>query len=120
MAAEEAQQGHETPRRRGRRGRPPGSRTGTGRTRRKPAAGGDLVSQLNGMVAELIKENRKLRRQVTKLTEKGAAAASKTVERSLRTISRRVEKALTSQPKRRRRTGTASRRRTATRRRKSS
>jgi hypothetical protein len=55
------------------------------------------------MVAELIKENRKLKRQVVKLTEQGAEKASSTVDRTLRTIQRRVQKALTAPAKRRRR-----------------
>jgi len=47
------------------------------------------------MVAELIKKNRQLQRQVARLSEKaGANKASKGVERGLRTISRRVQKAL--------------------------
>jgi len=47
------------------------------------------------MVAELIKKNRQLQRQVAKLSEKaGASKATKGVERGLRTISRRVQKAL--------------------------
>src|SRR5919201_1465469 len=97
MAPEEAQP--TAPRR---RGRPPGSATRRRRARR--SGGGDLVGQLNTMVAELIKKNRQLQRQVTKLTEKaGASGASKGVERGLRTISRRVQKALGSKPARRRR-----------------
>ena len=85
MATEEAQ----TKRR---RGRPPGSKTGT---RRKRAAAGDLVGQLNAMVAGLIKKNRQLQRQVAKLTERaGRSAASKGVERGIRTLQRRVKKAL--------------------------
>lgn len=87
MAPEEAQQN--SPRR---RGRPPGSKT---KTRRKRAGGGDLVSQLNTMVAELIKKNRQLQRQVAKLTERARkSAATKGVERGIRTLSRRVQKAL--------------------------
>jgi hypothetical protein len=61
------------------------------------------VGQLNAMVAELIKKNRQLQRQVAKLTEKaGANKATKGVERGIRTLSRRVQKALGSQPARRR------------------
>ena len=88
MAPEEAQAN--APRR---RGRPPGSKT---RRRRTGGAGGaDLVGQLNAMVAELIKKNRQLERQVARLSEKaGASKATKGVERSLRTMSRRVQKAL--------------------------
>ena len=118
MSPEEAQPNQ--PARRARRGRPPGSKTSTG-TRRKREGGSELVTRLNAMVADLIKENRKLRRQVVKLTEKGTSMASGTVERGLRTISRRVERALSGTTKRRRRKSTAAtsgRRKTATRRRK--
>jgi hypothetical protein len=61
------------------------------------------VKQLNAMVGELIKENRKLRRQVEKVAGRaGKSAAVKTVERALRAVSRRVEKALGEpQPRRR-------------------
>jgi len=73
------------------------------------------------MVAELIKDNRNLRRQVEKLSARGTKAASGTVERGLRTIQRRVQKALKATPKRRRRTAAAAapakRRATTTRRR---
>src|SRR5256712_13345424 len=90
MAPEEAQQN--APRR---RGRPPGSKTT--RTRGKRAGGGDLVTQLNAMVAELIGKNRQLQRQVTKLTERASkSTASKGVERGLRTVSRRLQPALGS------------------------
>ena len=61
------------------------------------------------MVAELIKKNKQLQRQVAKLTQKaGASKAIQGVERGIRTLSRRVQKALGPQPKRRRRTTTAS------------
>ncbi|HKV87404.1 MAG TPA: hypothetical protein VJT78_05355 [Candidatus Dormibacteraeota bacterium] len=80
--------------------------------------------RLNAMVADLIKENRQLRRQVVKLTERGSSASSGNVERGLRTISRRVERALSGGTKRRRRKTTAAsgngRRKPATRRRKKS
>ncbi len=116
MAPEEAPQ---APRR---RGRPPGSKSKTTGARRKREARGDLVGQLNNMVAELISENRKLRRQVTKLTERSAGAATKTVERGLRTISRRVQRALEGGPKRRKAAPANGRRRKAatTRRRRAS
>jgi len=100
MAAENSAQGEGAPRR---RGRPPGAKSTTGtRARRKRLGGTELTEQLNHMVAELIKENRKLKRQVVKLTEKGAGKASNTVDRTLRTIQRRVQKALTAPAKRRR------------------
>jgi hypothetical protein len=106
MAPEEAQSS--APRR---RGRPPGSKTR--RTRRTRGGGVDLVGQLNTMVAELIKKNRQLERQVAKLSEKaGKSKSTKGVERGLRTISRRVEKALGGKTTRRRRaTSTNGRRR---------
>src|SRR5438552_4319520 len=116
MAPEEAQSN--APRR---RGRPPGSKTR--RTRRTVGGGRDLVGQLNAMVAELIKKNRQLQRQVTKLSEKaGASKASKGVERGLRTISRRVQKALGGKTTTRRRAAPANgrRRKTTTRRRRAS
>jgi septum formation inhibitor MinC len=72
------------------------------------------------MVAELIKENRKLKRQVVKLTERGTKVASSTVDRTLRTIQRRVQKALTAPAKRKRRKAAAApttRKRAVTRRR---
>jgi hypothetical protein len=87
MAPEEAQQN--APRR---RGRPPGSKNKTTRAR---AGGGDLVSQLNSMVAELIKKNRQLQRQVASLSAKAEkSAADKSVERGIKTLSRRVQRAL--------------------------
>ena len=102
-----------------RRGRPPGSKSTTGTRRR--LGGSELVHQLNTVVAELIKENRKLKRQVEKLTARGTKAASTTVERSLRTIQRRVQKALGGTKRRTRRAATAApattRRRAATTRR---
>lgn len=100
-----------------RRGRPPGSKNSTTSTRRKREGGNELVARLNAMVADLIKENRKLRRQVVKLTERGSSAAAGTVERGLRTLSRRVERALGSGPRRKRKASTNGRRKTATRRR---
>src|SRR3981189_2662978 len=102
MSADDAAQGG-TPARR-RRGRPPGakSKTTAGGRRKRPG-GPELTEKLNHMVAELIKENRKLKRQVVKLAERGTKVASSTVDRTLRTIQRRVQKALTAPAKRKRR-----------------
>jgi len=76
------------------------------------------------MVAELIKKNRQLQRQVAKLSERaGASKASKGVERGLRTISRRVQKALGGKTTRKRRAASTNGRRkkaAATRRRRAS
>src|SRR5438128_3372268 len=88
MAPEEAPPNAPRP-----RGRPPGSKN---RTSRKRAEGGELVTRLDAMVARLISENRALRRQVAKLATNRENAPAKTVERDLRTISRRVERALGS------------------------
>jgi uncharacterized coiled-coil protein SlyX len=115
MAPEEAQQNG--PRR---RGRPPGSKNKTTRAR---AGGGDLVDQLNSMVAELIKKNRQLQRQVASLTAKlEKSAAGKSVERGIKTLSRRVQRALggkTSRPRRKAATANGRRKRATPRRRRS-
>src|ERR1044072_3524286 len=110
MAPEEAPSN--TPRR---RGRPPGSKN---QNRRKREEGGELVSRLNTMVARLISENRSLRRQVAKLATKREGTPVKTVERDLRTISRRVERALGSTTSRRRTLSVNGRRRKSPTRRK--
>jgi hypothetical protein len=70
------------------------------------------------MVDQLIKENRKLKRQLDRVTAKAGAAATGTVERGLRSIQRRVQRAIgTGTTGRRRRTTTRRRRTTTTRRR---
>ena len=93
-----------------RRARRVSTRTAGRRTR---AGGAELITNLNTMIEELIKENRKLRRQVDRLSAKGTAAASSTVERGLRTIQRRVQRALgatASSGRRRSSTGATGRR----------
>src|ERR1700730_13729014 len=72
-------------------------------TRRRAGSPGDAVASLTSMVDELIKENRKLKRQLDRLTAKGRAAASSGSERGLKSIQRRVQKALAgaATPKRR-------------------
>ena len=74
---------------------------------KRRAGGHELVEQLNALVAELIKENRKLKRQVEKLSVRATSGASGAVDRGLRGIQKRVQKALTATAKRRRRRGTA-------------
>jgi uncharacterized coiled-coil protein SlyX len=93
------------------------SRARAAGTAGKRVGGTELISQLNDMVAELIKENRKLKREVDRLTARGSAAASSAVERSLRTIQRRVQRALKTPPKRKRAAGSATSRKPATRKR---
>jgi hypothetical protein len=92
-----------SPRRR--RGRPPGSGTGargTG-TRRRRLLGPELVESLNQMVNDLIKENRRLKRQLERLVVKGGPTDSGSVERSLRSLQRRVQRAVAPAPTTRRR-----------------
>jgi hypothetical protein len=72
--------------------------------RRRSVKGHRLVAQLGAMVAELISENRKLKRQVAKLNASGSALVSSATDRSLRTIQRRLERALVKPKRRRRRT----------------
>jgi hypothetical protein len=118
MPADEAE-GREAPARRSRGvRRPVAASTTTGRPRRKRLGGPELTDQLNQVVAELIKENRKLKRQVLKLTEGGTKVASNSVDRTLRTIQRRVQRALAAPVKRRRKkTATSTRKKAVTRRR---
>ncbi|HEY3084376.1 MAG TPA: hypothetical protein VGK28_02870 [Candidatus Dormibacteraeota bacterium] len=80
------------------------------------------MTRLNTMVAKLISENRALRRQVAKLSVKGKGTESTTVEKGLRTISRRVERALGGTKTRRRPAASTNgrRRKPATRRRRTS
>lgn len=86
-------------------------------TRRRRITGHELVEQLNEVVAQLIKENRKLKRQVEKLSARGTAAASGTVDRGLRTIQRRVQRALTTGAKRKKRSAAGGAAKKVTRRR---
>ena len=74
--------------------------------RGKRLRGQELVEQLNAVVAQLIKENRKLKRQVENLTAKATNRASGTVDRSLRAIQKRAQNALGTPVRRRRRTAT--------------
>jgi cell division septum initiation protein DivIVA len=74
--------------------------------RGKRLAGPELVEQLNAVVAQLIKENRRLKRQIEKLSVRATSSAAGTVDRSLRAIQKRAQKALGAPAKRRRRTAT--------------
>ena len=58
------------------------------------AAGSQLVESLNGLVEELIKENKRLRRQVEKLSSRAPGTAAAGLERGLKAIQRRIEKTL--------------------------
>ena len=69
----------------------------------KRLRGEELVEQLNAVVAQLIRENRKLKRQVEKLSAQVTTRASGTVDRGLRAIQKRAQKALGAPVRRRRR-----------------
>jgi hypothetical protein len=58
----------------------------------KRSGSGDLIERLNAAVASLISDNRKLRRDLVKMTERAAATATKTAKRGARAITRRVKK----------------------------
>ena len=82
-----------------RRGRPAGSATGTRSaptTRRRRIGGAELVDTLNDMVSQLIKENRSLKRQLAKLSAGGSSAPNGSAERTLRTLQRKVARAVSS------------------------
>jgi hypothetical protein len=101
MSADDAAHGEDVPARRGRRAhKPAAAKTTTVRSGSKKLDGGQLTQRLNQLVAELIKENRKLKREVVKLTERLKVAAT-SVKRGARTIQRRVKKAKTAPAKRR-------------------
>ncbi len=94
-----------------RRGRPPGSKNRTtagtatragSRSRATRSKGPELVETLNTMVNDLIKENRSLKRQLEKANQGGGAAAA-SIEKGLRNLQRRVERAFTASPTTRRR-----------------
>ena len=60
------------------------------------------MDTLNDMVGQLIKENRSLKRQLAKLTG-GAPAADGTAEKTLRSLHRKVQRAVSAAPSARRR-----------------
>ena len=107
------------PRRR-RRSRTSGSSTTTA-ARRARLRGDDLVESLRESVEQLIRENRSLKRQLAKAMASGGSSAAPGAERTLRSIQRKVLRAVGGDSSPRRRTRTAStatsRRRTTTRRR---
>lgn len=65
----------------------------------KRSGAADLVERLNTMVAALISDNRKLRRDIVNMTERAAATATKTAKRGVRTLSRRVKKVVGAKKK---------------------
>ncbi|SRR6266700_829892 len=107
-----------TPRRRSRS--TSGGQRGVSGARRRRLDGAELVGTLNDMVSQLIKENRRLKRQLARLVGRAPEAANGAAERTLRSLHRKVQRAVAavgSAPRRRRGTGTSApaRRRTARR-----
>ena len=95
-----------------RRGRPAGG-AATSRstsTPRRRLAGAELVETLDQMVSQLIKENRSLKRQLAKLSAGGTTTVNGAAERTLRSLQRKVQRAVAPDPstRRRRTTSTAS------------
>lgn len=90
-----------------RRGRPPGSASATraSGTRRRRLQGQELVDSLNEMVDALIKENRRLRRELDRLMVQGGSSDSSGAERDLRSLHRKVQRAVTPATSSRRRKG---------------
>jgi hypothetical protein len=98
-----------TPRRR----RRPRSAATTGATtaRRRRLSGTDLVESLRESVELLIKENRSLKRQLAKATAAGGSSTAPAAERTLRSIQRKVLRAVggDAAPRRRTRATTSAR-----------
>jgi hypothetical protein len=92
-----------------RRGRPPGSGARSSSTsRRRRQGGAELVETLNDMVNQLIRENRQLKRQLERLATAGTSSAGGTVERGLRSLQRRVQRAVSGTTGTRRRRAASS------------
>jgi hypothetical protein len=80
---------------------------GTTTTRRKRLSGDDLVESLRESVEQLIRENRSLKRQLARATAGGGSSSSSAAERTLRSIQRKVLRAVSGDGAPRRRTRTA-------------
>jgi hypothetical protein len=78
--------------------------TGTTTTRRRRLTGSDLIESLRESVEQLIKENRSLKRQLAKATAGGGSSSAPGAERTLRSIQRKVLRAVSGDGTSRRRT----------------
>jgi hypothetical protein len=58
----------------------------------RASSGNELVQRLNDMVAGLVKTNRRLKREVEKLTARRPAAARRTVKKGSRAAPRRTNR----------------------------
>ena len=92
----EVQEGTTTQRRRSERARNanPGrsSSVRSGRGGRQPAE--KVLAELEPMISALIKENHELHRQIDNLSKQTVGAASRSVERALRSLERRISGSL--------------------------
>ena len=80
---------------------------GTTTTRRRSLRGADLIESLRQSVEQLIKENRLLKRQLAKATAGAGTSTMPDAERTLRSIQRKVMRAVGTDATARRRTRTA-------------
>lgn len=69
------------------------------RTRNARATGPDLVGQLSAQVSQLIRENRRLKRQLDTLTNRMTPSGGGAVDRRLSTIQKRLQVALGNHPR---------------------
>jgi pimeloyl-ACP methyl ester carboxylesterase len=83
-------------RRRGVRARDARRPAATRRSRRARQPIEEVLADLDRMISALIDENRELRRQVQRLSRQAASSLTGTVERTLRSLLRRVSRALGS------------------------
>ena len=88
--------------------------SGTTTTRRRRLSGNDLIESLRESVEQLIKENRSLKRQLARATAGGVSSSAPGAERMLRSIQRKVLRAVSGDGSPRRRTRATSAARAAT------
>jgi ribosomal protein S21 len=96
-----------------------GTRRSASSTRRGRVDGAELIDTLNEMVSQLITENRQLKRQLASLSGRSPESPDGDFERTLRSLHRKVERAVSAAAPRRRRSSSSApspaRRRTRTR-----
>ncbi len=93
-----------------------GAQRSASRTRRGGVDGAELIDTLDEMVGQLISENRLLRRRLARVTGRAPESPDGAVERTLRSLHRKVERAVSAAaPRRRSSTSSTTRRRTVRR-----
>ena len=102
----------------GSRGRTRNAKTSSsaGRSRGSRQPTERVLAELDQMVSVLIKENRELQRKIDRLSRQGSSPASGSTERGLRSIQRRISRAVDGGTTSRRRRSTAAASGTGTRR----